>query len=100
MSSSEIPLNHQSHSPRPPKPLFQRFWNGGGRFAVIFVPSFLALHYMWFKLQRMEEFTPKDKQKDLVRAGPFLLDRDENITLIKPKDFTKKFEMEDRKAGK
>jgi len=79
---------------------FRRFWRGGGRITCIVVPSVLGLHYLWYKLQYMDELTPPDKQKKVVRVANVLITKEGGPTIMKPSDFMKSYETEDRKDGK
>lgn len=99
-SSDPKASNTQSASSKAPTSGFRRFWNSGGRVLTIFIPSFILVHYLWMKMQFMEEFIPEDKQKALVRAGPILFDKDAKITLIKASELGNSFEIDDRKSGK
>ena len=90
----------ESTPPKLQRTGFKRFWYGGGRILTICVPSFLLLHYMWFKLQFTEEIIPKDKRKEVMRVGPVLIDKDQKISVIPLQDMTQSFEKEDRRKGK
>jgi len=78
----------------------KNFWYGGGRFLLISIPSLALLHYGWFKLQFMEEIIPEKERKDVIRAGAILIDKNQNISLIKPGEMLISHESDDRKAGK
>lgn len=79
---------------------FQRFWKSGGRVAAVTIPSLIGLHYMWFKIQYMDEIIPDDQRKSVLRVGPLLCDKEQNITVVKADEFFMPYEKADRKAGK
>lgn len=85
---------------KPSLPGFRKFWNGGGRLLAICVPSFVLLHYMWLKLQFQEEIIPKDKQKEVTRVGPVLIDKEQNLRWIPLSEMMRSYERDDREAGK
>lgn len=71
-----------------------RMWRNGGRMALICIPAFVGFHYLWYKMQYMEEFVPKEQQKPVMRVGPVLLDREKGVTVIKPQDWSKSYELQ------
>lgn len=79
---------------------FKRFWKNGGRFLTISTPLLVLVHYAWYKIQFMDDIIPENQRKEVIRAGPILIHKDQTISFIKPGDFAQPFEIEDRKAGK
>ena len=82
----------------PPRSRFRRFWNDGGKAACVIIPAIVGFHYLWYRLQFNKEVIPDNLRKSkVIRVGPVLIDKDQNISFIKPGEYWQSHQNENKK---